>query len=346
MSLAVPQYRVRAARAADLADFLELRTLAGPGFTSFMISEAAFASRLALSEASFAATPTAPGKERYLLALEHLPSGKVVGSAAVKATVGATPPFFNFRVLTIAQHSAAAAQRFDMDVLILVNEFTGASEVGSLFVRPEHRSGGAGRLLAQARYLLMAADPARFNGEVVSELRGVVDADGNTPFWDALGRHFFKMSFREADQLSATTDNQFILDLMPKYPIYVDLLPPAARAVIGQCHEDGVGARRLLEAEGFRYDYVVDIFDGGPLVSTARDAIRTVREAQTLIIRDGEPGEGARPGLMANPEFSSFGVLSATFAIAGDTVVVPAATLAALGLEPGRSALVWVNAKL
>ncbi len=62
---------------------------------------------------------------------------------------------------------------------------------------------------------------------MVSELRGVVGPDGVSPFWEALGRHFFKMDFSEADRLSATTDNQFILDLMPKYPIYADLLPEA-----------------------------------------------------------------------------------------------------------------------
>ncbi len=85
----------------------------------------------------------------------------------------------------------------------------------------------------------------------MSELRGVVSPEGVSPFWEAVGRHFFRMDFAEADKLSATTDNQFILDLMPQHPIYVDLLPEAARAVIGQCHRDGLGARRLLEWEGF-----------------------------------------------------------------------------------------------
>ncbi len=78
------------------------------------------------------------------------------------------------------------------------------------------------------------------------------------------------MDFAEADKLSATTDNQFILDLMPQHPIYVDLLPEAARAVIGKCHKDGEGARRLLEWEGFSFSNVIDIFDGGPLDERAR----------------------------------------------------------------------------
>ncbi|HRE42748.1 MAG TPA: arginine N-succinyltransferase, partial [Terricaulis sp.] len=134
---------------------------------------------------------------------------------------------------------------FDMDVLIGVNDFTGCTEVGSLFVRPEHRVPGVGRALAQCRYMLMAAAPHRFHHQVVSELRGVVSDDGVSPFWEAVGRHFFRMDFEEADRLSATTDNQFILDLMPQHPLYVDLLPAEARAVIGKCHRAGEGARSL-----------------------------------------------------------------------------------------------------
>src|SRR5262249_13189545 len=210
--------------------------------------------RLAHTRHCFATKVEKPGSERYLLALEHRETGQVVGCCQVKATIGASPPFFNFRVLRVAQASAAAQRRFDMDVLILVNEFTGASEVGSLFVHPEHRGPGVGKALAQTRYMLMAAEPHRFNERVVSELRGVVHPDGVSPFWEAIGRHFFKMDFAEADALSARTDNQFILDLMPKYPIYVDLLPEEARGVIGQCHQSGVAARRMLEVEGFRFD--------------------------------------------------------------------------------------------
>ena len=58
------------------------------------------------------------------------------------------------------------------------------------------------------------------------------------------------MDFNEADHISAEQDNQFILDLMPKYPIYAALLPKAAQEVMGQTHPAGIGARRFLEKEG------------------------------------------------------------------------------------------------
>jgi arginine N-succinyltransferase len=338
-----PAYLIRAAGAGDLADFCALRDLAGPGFTSLMVSDAAMSERLAASAASFVNQVAGPGSERYILALEHVESGRVVGCCQVKATIGASPPFFNFRLLQIAQASAASARRFDMGVLILVNEFTGCTEVGSLFLRAEHRAGGIGRALAQSRYLLIGAAPHRFNERVVSEMRGVVTPEGASPFWEALGAHFFRMSFAEADNLSATTDNQFILDLMPKYPIYVDLLPQSARDVIGLCHVDGAAARRLLEWEGFRHDHVVDIFDGGPLLSVARDAIRTAREAQRVHVQPDASDKGMARALLAQPVAALFRCAPVRAAVDGAVARVHPAALAALGLEAGQEALIWAH---
>jgi arginine N-succinyltransferase len=342
--MSTPAYVVRAVRETDGPAFCALRDLAGPGFTSLMADDAALQAKITASAQWYATPVTTPGPQRYMLALEHVETGEIVGCAAVKSTVGATPPFFNFRVLTIAQASLAAERRFDMDVLILVNEFTGASEVGSLFVRPEHRAGGIGRLLAQSRYLLMAAEPQRFNPEVVSELRGVVSASGVSPFWEALGRHFFQMTFEEADRLSATSDNQFILDLMPKYPIYVDLLPADAQAVIGECHPDGRGARKLLEWEGFRYEHVVDVFDGGPLMSVGRESIRTVRESHKGAARAAAAHDHElKRGLLARSAVDGFRCVATRLRREGREVVAPAAALAALNVGAGEDVLAWVD---
>lgn len=340
--MSVENYIVRAMRSEDFAAFKALRDLAGPGFTSLAVDDATLQARLQRSSESFAADVSAPGQERYLLGLEHAPSGELVGVAGVKACVGDSPPFFNFRVLQIAQASAAAGRRFDLEVLILVNEFSRCTEVGSLFVRPEHRAGGAGRLLAQSRYMLIASAPQRFAETVVAELRGVVDAAGRSPFWDHLGRHFFHMSFAEADALSASTDNQFILDLMPKYPIYVDLLPEAARAVIGKCHADGEPALRLLQSEGFRFDRVVDIFDGGPLVSCARDTIRTVRDSRRVTLR-GSAASGEARALIAHGDGAAFRCVFAAATTRQGAAEISPEALGALRAADGADALIWVR---
>jgi arginine N-succinyltransferase len=337
-----PLYVIRAVREDDAVAVSRLRALAGPGFTSLAVADSVLAERVERSAALFSAALEKPEPDqRYMLALEHVESGRVVGISAVKACVGESPPFFNFRVLRIAQASAAAQRRFDMEVLILVNEFSGCSEVGSLFVHPQSRSGGVGRALAQSRYLLMAAAPRRFAPVVVSELRGVSNAAGVSPFWEHLGRHFFKMTFEEADRLSATTDNQFILDLMPKYPIYVDLLPEAARDVIGACHADGAGARRLLEWEGFRYDRVVDIFDAGPLLSAGRETIRTYREAQRRSVRVVDRVDAPKRALAATADLASWRCAPVDTDVGEDGAKLSAATASVLGVADGQDIIVW-----
>src|SRR6185295_1467127 len=92
-------------------------------------------------------------------------------------------------------------------------------------------------------------------------------------------------------------NKKFIADLMPKHPLYVPLLPPDAQAVIGQVHPDTRPALKLLESEGFTFSGMVDIFEGGPVVMTAIDTIRTVREsvhAVVIEIEDSNADEASR----------------------------------------------------
>lgn len=332
-------------RPAELSDFDSLRAMAvesGPGFTSLPVDEDILRKRLLKSVDSFAGRLEQPEFGKYLLMLENVETGEVGGCSAVKCGIGMTAPFFNYRIITLAQASQEASRRFDMDALILTNEFVGCTEVGTLFLRPEHRGAGVGRLLAQSRYMLIATKPEWFGEKIIAELRGVVSHDGETPFWECLGRHFFRMSFPEADYLSATTDNQFILDLMPKYPIYVDLLPDEAREVIGRCHVDGVPAFKLLEWEGFEFERVVDIFDGGPIMQASRDMIRTTRESKIMELEVGD-ATGAQ-GIAARLDLDDYRATLIEGAVMGETrFMTSEANLNKLKLKRGDKARIWLR---
>lgn len=337
------QYVMRPSRLSDLDDLMELAELSGTGFTSLPVDERRMNERLTNSDRAFTEAVPEHDSGRYLMMMEHVPTGDIAGCSAVKAGVGIHEPFFNYRIITVAQASQAADKRHDMDVLVLTNEFVGYTEVGTLFVRAEHRGGGVGRLAGQSRYLLMASDETKFGDNVLAELRGIVDDEGRTPFWDCLGRHFFRMQFEEADYLSAVTDNQFILDLMPKYPVYIDLLPDRAIEVIGQCHPDGVGAMKLLEWEGFRYERTVDIFDGGPMMAAARENIRTIRESREVRVELGSDGTPVS-GLISNDRLGDFRCAMLDGNLRGDDVIaLSTASLDVLRLNAGDTARVWVR---
>ncbi|MEQ3747545.1 MAG: arginine N-succinyltransferase [Henriciella sp.] len=332
-------------RPAELSDFDALRAMAvesGPGFTSLPVDEEILRKRLLKSVDSFGGRLDQPEYGKYLMMLENVETGEIGGCSAVKAGIGVSSPFFNYRIITLAQASQEAERRFDMDALILTNEFVGFTEVGTLFLREEHRGAGVGRLLAQSRYMLMSTRPHWFGEMIIAELRGVVSHEGDTPFWECLGKHFFKMSFTQADYLSATTDNQFILDLMPKYPIYVDLLPPEAREVIGRCHVDGVPAFKLLEWEGFRFEKVVDIFDGGPIMQAPRSMIRTTRESRVVELEIGEAA--GQSGIVASTQLEDYRAsLIEGAAIGENRFVTSAETLEKMKLKRGDKARIWLR---
>ena len=122
-------------------------------------------------------------------------------------------------------------------------------------------------------------------------MRGKLDADGKSPFWEGLGRHFFAMEYTTADYLTGIGQKSFVAELMPRHPVYVNLLPEAARAVIGEVHADTQPARAMLEQEGFRYEGYVDIFDAGPTLECFRDNIHAVRSSRLFPVEigDGDP---------------------------------------------------------
>lgn len=325
---------VRPAGPSDLDSLLELAHLSGPGFTSLPEDPDQLSARLDLSRDSFEGR-VEPQDRWYTLMLEETDTGDVDGCASVKAAVGLKRPFFSFRVVNNTQSSPSLGIRLEHQTLVLVNECTGWSEVGSLFLKADRRKGGAGRLLSQSRYMLIGAEPELFADNVLAELRGVFTPDGHCPFWDGVASKFFPMPFDQADLLSGSTDKQFILDLAPRHPIYVALLPEAARAVIGKVHPQGVPAMALLESEGFRPNGLVDIFDGGPTVACARDHIRTVRDARPLSCVVAEAVEAELPALVSTASVPGFRAVRSRVAIDGDTVRLTPEAAAALKVRAG-----------
>lgn len=330
---------VRPAKQSDYEDFYNFARMSGAGFTSLPEDPETLKKRLVKSEKTFAGDPQYcdPNEAEggvYLLMVENPKTKQVLGCAAVKTNIGHDVPFFNFRVTTLGQLSRVTGRKFEMSTLVMVNDYTGSTEVGTLFLNPQHRGEGAGKLLSLSRFMLMASMPSRFGKTIVSELRGVVHLDGRSPFWEGVGRPFYRMDFSEADNLSAVTDNQFIIDLGPKHPIYIDLLPDSARGAIAETHPDGAAARRLLEREGLRFEGVIDIFDGGPLLACRVEDTRTMRESVRAPFVVGDV-RGLEKCLLSNDKLEDFACTLAPAQIEKDRILVSQEVLDNLGLKEG-----------
>jgi arginine N-succinyltransferase len=327
---------VRPVAKEDLDGLLELAHLASFGLTTLPKDRELLARRIRESLRAFDRIDDAePHGEAYLFVLEDRDKQRLAGTSGIVSKVGGFKPFYAYRVETTLHESKMLGVTKTIDVLHLVLEHDGPSEMASLFLDPSYRQGGAGRMLSLARFLFIAEFPRLFDPRVISEIRGVVDSQGRSPFWDAIGRNFFGMEYPKADYLSVV-NKEFIGELMPRHPIYVPMLPPEAQAVIGKPHPESQGALRILEREGFRSSGMVDIFEAGPIVQCSRDAIRTVRESVRAKIGSIAEAPPAGAAVILSNTGADFRACQAAVARdAGGDLVVSRETARSLGIEVG-----------
>ncbi len=297
---------IRPVKHSDLQQIIDLSKLAGHGLTTLSTDPERLQKQITYSEDSFKKQVTHPHHEYYLFVLEDSETGKVVGTSALDAAVGTVEPFYTYHLGVISHSSPNLGIHNPMQVLMLGNDYTGTTELCTLFLSPKHRKGLNGRLLSKSRFLFMAQFPERFADRVIAELRGYSDENGNSPFWDSLGSKFFTLSFSEADRISGLGSNQFIAELMPKHPVYVSLLPKEAQDVIGKTHPDTKPALKLLQKDGFRFHGYVDIFDAGPTIECDTDNILSINRSniyQLEIVDEVVDGEAC---FVSNLELAAF----------------------------------------
>ncbi len=330
---------IRPARAADIEALLSISRATGPGMTSMPDDRQMWQRRLEQAEASFS-----DGFDQeigtYFMVMEDDERGEVVGSTAIYTGVGRRQPFYSYKLSTLVNYSSNLDRTVTHQVLHLVNDYTGATEIGSLYLAPDYRRDGNGAYISRSRYLLLATLRERFADVVIAEMRGWQDASGNSPFWEHLGKKFFGIGFQNADYMNAVNGTQFISDLMPRYPIYLDLLPDDARAVIGRPHEDSARALSLLRREGFYCADYVDIFDGGPTVQCRTDEIHSVRAVVPATVSEvaSERELADAPTLLlSNGNIERYRVVRQPARLVDDGLVIGAATANALGCERGSS---------
>lgn len=327
-------------RPIAMSDYDALHTCAvesGHGFTSLPVNEELLTNRITHSEYSFAKPNVSePGDEGYLMVGFDSASGEVAGCTGIEAAIGWDVPFYSYHISTIVHSSPKLGVNNVVKLLTFGNNYTGCSEICTLFLRPKFRGGNNGRLMSKCRFLMMAEHPHRFSKTVFAEMRGVSDEEGNSPFWQWLQEHFFSIDFTLADYLTGIGKKGFIADLMPKLPIYVNLLSKEAQAVIGQVHDNTKPALRLLEKEGFTCRNYVDIFDGGPSVECDRENIESVRHSFRGKVHIDQHAS-AQDFLISNTSFEQFRAVAvkAAFDQATDTVIISSDVAKALQVQQG-----------
>ncbi|MBK7405387.1 MAG: aminotransferase class III-fold pyridoxal phosphate-dependent enzyme [Phycisphaerales bacterium] len=230
--------------------------------------------------------------DQFMFVLESADTGSVLGTSQLIAHMGG-PGNPNYSLKLERRNFFADDIKTGTSHMVakLHKDETGPTEIGGLILQPASRGAKLGRLLSFVRFHFIGMRRELFADRVLAEMMAPITDDGRSLFWEYLGRRFIPLSYAEADTQCARS-RLFISALLPHEDLYLSLLPPEARDVVGTVHRETAPARRLLENLGFAFKDFVDPFDAGPQLEAPTDSIPLIgaTEAHEL----GEPVTASR----------------------------------------------------
>ncbi len=297
----------------------------------------AIAQLLIGSESSFSGQIRSESSRRYVFVVEDRETGRLVATSSIVAQLGRPDaPYVFFDVSTEEKYSRDRNLHYEHHVLRLGFSYDGPTELAGLVVDPQYRQHPSrlGLSVSYVRFLYIAARRACFQDELLAELLPPLEPDGTSHLWDALGKRFTNMTYREADRLSHE-NKDFIRDLFPSQSVYACLLSEEAQRVIGQVGAQTRGVQKMLTRVGFEYNNRVDPFDGGPHFTAPTDKVTPIAAQRALTAAVGASG----PTLALVGRFWDRApyalATSSEVLLTSDQVVVPQSTLDALQSGPG-----------
>lgn len=216
----------------------------------------------------------------FMFVLEELNTEGCIGTSQVVSQMGGPgSPNVCFKLETREKFAQDLKFGTKHTVARVYLDESGPSELGGLILQPSFRGHKMklGRFIALVRFHFIGLHRKMFRPTILAEMMAPITSKGESLVWDSLGRRFIPLSYDEADRFCQYSRG-FMTDLLPEGDIPLSLLPPQARAQIGEVGPDTLPARRMLERLGFTYNGFVDPFDGGPYLNANTDDIELVRD--------------------------------------------------------------------
>ena len=338
------RYEIRAATHRDQDDLLELAKFLDS--VNLPHDATAIAELLDVSERSFSGSIGDPRRREYVFVLRDLVEQRAVGTSMIIGQLGRRDaPYIYVDVMTEEKYSVTLDKYFVHKVLSIGYSFNGPTEIGGLVMHPASRRAPErlGMLISYVRFLWIKMHRAEMQPELLAELLPPLEADGTSHLWEAVGRHFTGLSYREADRLSKK-NKEFIRGLWPEGDIYASLLSAQAQEAIGKVGPQTKGVEKLLRRIGFRHAERIDPFDGGPHFVAPTDDVSLVARARRVPITIGEVSSSKRALVAREHDGPPYFVVVASViseprgARADAPVAIPPETAAHLGLDAGAEA--------
>jgi arginine N-succinyltransferase len=297
MPKATPQFVIRRAMASDLPTLHKLSKMVH--FINLPPDQEIIAGKIRNSRKSFLraardaktvhkpkATHASSGLSEktamadiFMFVIEELNSEGCIGTSQVVSQMGGPGhPNVCFKLETRDKYAEDLKFGTKHTVAKVYLDESGPSELGGLVMQPSFRGHKLklGKFVSLVRFHFISLHRKMFRPTILAELMAPITSNGESLVWDMLGRRFIPLSYDEADRFCQYSRN-FMTELMPEGDIHLSLLPPQARAQIGEVGPETVPARRMLEKLGFEFHGFVDPFDGGPYITAKTDEIEIVK---------------------------------------------------------------------
>ncbi|RQW61811.1 arginine N-succinyltransferase [Vibrio viridaestus] len=264
---------LRPARLSDINQVERLADESGTLVCTLPAMRELLVKKIERSNLSFEQDVLSPGEEFYFFVLEEIDTGQILGTGAINALAGFREPFYSFRNDTMIHSSRELNVHSRIHALKLNHDLSDHSQLSTFYVVPSLKETLYPSLVTLGRLLFMTISPERFTNEWIAVLPGIADGNGRAPFWEHVGRKFFDIDYSQVEYYHGTLEKTFIAELMPHYPLYVPLIEEEAQSVMGQVHPDAELQCNLLSDAGFEPDKYIEIFDGGPILTSPRSNI-------------------------------------------------------------------------
>jgi arginine N-succinyltransferase len=294
--------------------------------------------RIAQSRLSFEGKARKKRERVFMFVLEDSDTGNVIGTSSIVACIswpGRPHTFLQVRKREFFSQDLQTGQVHL--TLQLGTDEGGPSEIGGLILGPSYRGHTLrlGAMISLVRFHFMALNRKSFADRVIAEMMGPLTPDSRNLLWEYLGRRFINLQYAEADRFCQHS-KEFITSLFPKEEIYVSLLPPEARALIGRVGPETEPARAMLENLGFRYHGQIDPFDGGPYLEAVIDEIPLVKATRTATLSE-RSGPFVDEGLISAVGEFGYRAVRTNYALEGDALAMAPEYAELLGLKPGAA---------
>jgi len=216
----------------------------------------------------------------FMFVLEDRDSPGCLGTSQLVSQMGGEgSPNVCFKLEQRQKYSKALKFGATHTVARVYLDESGPTELGGLILQPSFRGHPLklGRFVSLVRFHWIGLHRRIFRPSILAELMAPISSEGENMLWEHLGRRFIPLSYTEADRFCQHS-REFMTSLLPSGDIHLSLLPPEARALVGEVGAETRPARLMLERLGFGYDGLVDPFDGGPYLTARTDSIDIVRD--------------------------------------------------------------------